>query len=274
MLSLKGYGASAWLTAIPKLPLYQLEPAEFRTALRFRLGMEQPAIFTSCPCACGHCPTPDAQGNHYVCCTRKGNHIKTRHDRIVMHFAQMLRTAGAITRTTGLSDTLAHRDGRTGRKLVPDAVALTWEDDGRDTCFDLAVTHPAAASYVHNASTSSLHSADLRETMKNNKYLDACRCEGMAFQPLVLETYGAVGQGAEKTIKKAVALIKTKLPEDALSKLGVNTWTASSFHLHFLQRIAIALQRGNAKCILKRAARDFRIAGRPEAPTSPPREVT
>ena len=74
-------------------------------------------------------------------------------------------------------------------------------------------------------------------------------------------------------VYKAVALMKAKLGDDLLARLGVNTWTASSFHTHFMQRISLSLQRGNARTIIKRAARDFRIAGQPEAPTSPPREA-
>jgi hypothetical protein len=199
--------------------------------------------------------------------------MKVRHDTVMTHFAQMLRTAGNVTRITGLSDVVQDRCLSTGKRLVPDAITLNWESDGRDTCFDLAITHPAAPSYVERAATNPLHAADAREKQKNNKYLSACSKEGMAFTPLVIESYGAIGTSAAATIKRAVSFMQAKLPDDFLSKLGVNTWTASSFHVHFLQRISISLQRSNAKMIQKRAARDFKIVGRPQAPASPPREA-
>ena len=84
--------------------------------------------------------------------------------------------------------------------------------------------------------------------------------------------YGA--SSAAHTVKKAVATIKANLPDDVLSKLGANTWASSSFNVHFVQRISVALQRDNAKTIIERAQLDFRMALRPEATTSPPRAAT
>jgi hypothetical protein len=63
----KGFGAGAFLTAIPRLPMFKMEPKDFRSALRLRLGMDQPFIFTRCCCRCGQ--LVDRRGYHYLECT-------------------------------------------------------------------------------------------------------------------------------------------------------------------------------------------------------------
>jgi hypothetical protein len=215
----------------------------------------------------------DTYGDHYVTGTEGGNHLTLRHGSCVAHIADMTRAAGSITRTTkllGLLDPHVHPD--TGKALKPDALHLTWEVDGRDTFTDVCICHPCAPSYVHQAATSSLHAASYWERRKVRAYGEACRGMGYAFTPLCFESYGAIGADAERFIKKAVRVMASKLPKDYLKLTGANTWTASSFHLHFLQRIGIAIQRGNAKAIRRRALRDFRVSSRERQPVSPPRD--
>jgi hypothetical protein len=108
--------------------------------------------------------------------------------------------------------------------------------------------------------------------MKEQKYTRPCELQGYDFKPFILETYGAFGTTAQQIIKAAAAKIADKLPDNHLSKLGMRTWTASSFKAHFMQRISISLQRGNAKAIIRRARRDFKLAGQDERDASPPRD--
>ena len=50
-----------------------------------------------------------------------------------------------------------------------------------------------------------------------------------------------------------------------LPELGVaHTWTSRSFRAFYSQRIAIALQRGNAKAIRLQALSDMRVDGNPD----------
>jgi hypothetical protein len=271
--SCKGYGASAWLSAIPKLPMYVMKPAIFRVALRLRLGMTQSCIFNTVCSGCqGRRGAPDPRGDHYLTCTEGGPQLGFRHDKVLDPLVNMLRTSGHVTRCTGLTDLIQDRNLATGMRLVPDALCIGWHDDGRDCCFDVAVTHPCAASYVQNAAGRALHAATDREKRKCAKYSRACNSQGLAFKPFVIETYGAFSTEAQATVKAAVAKMAAKLPNDAFSELAMGTWTASSFRSHFLQRISIALQRGNAIAIQSRALRDFKLAGSDERATSPPRE--
>jgi hypothetical protein len=270
--SCKGYGASHWLTAIPKVGCFRMEPADFVCALRFRLRMKQPCIFAGSTCRACHTAV-DEYGDHYLTCTAGGNQLTLRHDTILSHIVDMTRTAGCITRTTKLSGlldpyTLSHPD--TGKALKPDALHLCWEEDGRDTFSDVVCSHPCGDSYVAQAARTSLHTATYWEKRKRHVYEQACKCKGYSFTPLACESYGAMGADLERTVKKAVATMAAKLPKDHLRVAGVNTWTASTFHLHFLQRIGIAIQRGNAKAIRYRAQRDFRVSSRERRPLSPP----
>jgi hypothetical protein len=216
---------------------------------------------------------PDAKGDHYLCCTGGGAQRGIRHDRILDPISNVMRTAGHITRTTGLSEILQNRNLETGKRLVPDALCVGWSDDGTDCCVDLSVTHPCARTWIQRAAGAPLHAAAEREKKKRNKYNQACASQGLSFAPFVLETYGALGAEAQKIVKAAVAKIALKLPDDHFSRLAIRSWTATSFRAHFLQRISISLQRGNSKAIRLRALRDFKLVGRQDSRIeSPPRD--
>ena len=60
----------------------------------------------------------------------------------------------------------------------------------------------------------------------------------------------------EELSKKCSVFVRDKLPDGTTS-----TWTADSFSAFHQQRIAIALQRMNAKTIRLRASRDFYSQG-------------
>ena len=104
-----------------------------------------------------------------------------------------------------------------------------------------------------------------REQEKVHKYGEAAEAEGYECLPLVMETFGAYGPAAEGMVLRAMKRVANELPEGT-----IRTWTASNFAAFFTQRFAIALQRGNARCIRHRATRDFVIDPHVQAPTSPP----
>ena len=92
-LSCKGRDAGAFLNAIPKLPVFTIEPADFRIALRLRLGMRQLCILPGTVCACSRHPTIDPYGNHYLECAEEG-HLYSRHNRLQTVGDQCAKTAG------------------------------------------------------------------------------------------------------------------------------------------------------------------------------------
>ena len=91
---------------------------------------------------------------------------------------------------------------------------------------------------------------------KTSKYEAPCQANDIVFQPAIVEVFGAMSKDFEGLIKRCANLMQDALPEDTMT-----TWTADSFASFHQQRIAMSLQRGNAKAIRLRAARDFQASG-------------
>ena len=232
-----------------------MSPAEFRTCLRLRLGLEQPSIRTDVKCKCG--AFPDPYGVHYLTCSA-GSHLRTRHEMVLRGFHEMCSATGKLSEIRGLEDKLHGFTGPKGHKLVLDQTIADWQPDHADVAMDFAICHPCAPTYCAAASSTNLAAADRRSEQKHGKYGAACQAHDLEFQAPVLEVFGAMNKRAEKLIKRAARLLQDELPEGT-----TKTWTADTFASWHTQRISIALQRTNAKAIRLRAARDFRRAGFP-----------
>ena len=114
---------------------------------------------------------------------------------------------------------------------------------------------PIAHTYIKKV-VEPLGAAKEREQEKNGKdgYLAAAKTVGKGFLPLALEVHGAWGPGLQTFFAQLKQIMKNKLPQDSQ-----HTWTSSSWASYHSQQIAIALQKGNASSILKRAQRDMRF---------------
>jgi hypothetical protein len=258
ILSCKGRDSGAWLNAIPKLPVFELQPADARIAFRLRLGMTQQCIIPGSYCVCGE--RPDPYGDHYLSCNRRG-HLTARHDAVQSVGNQCARTTGKYSTTYGMLGILPHPQwqGPDSFALKPDQKIHEWTEDGRHCLLDYAICHPCATSYVAAASRTELATAKHVEKVKDTQYKEASESEGYAFSPVVLETYGAHGECAEAYLDRATAILNNELPEGT-----AHTWTSRSFRAFYSQRIAIALQRGNAKAIRLQALSDMRVDGNPD----------
>ena len=168
----------------------------------------------------------------------------------------MVRAAGKESRTNGLEDMLPGFRSPKGYRLVLDQLIQSFTSDGMDVGIDFAVCHPSAVSYLNNSKNNTLGAAEKRCGGKRTKYEAPCEANDIVFRPAVMEVFGAMSPHMEGLIKSCAQLIDDSLPEDTLT-----TWTAASFSAFHQQRISIALQRGNAKAIRLRAARDFHAAG-------------
>ena len=244
--------AGAFLNCIPKIPIFKMGSADFRSCLRLRLGMPQLCVRTDIKCRCGK--YPDAEGIHYLTCTH-GNHLTTRHELLVKAFHEMVQATSRHSQTKDLEDHLHGFTGPKGNRLVLDQVVAGWTDDREDLALDYAVCHPCAASYLPAAKDDDLGAAGIRGGIKKGKYLGPCRHHDMKFEPAVLEVFGAMDATAQQLIKGSATLLSNQLPEGTAS-----TWTADSFAAFHSQRISISLQRSNAKAIRLRAMRDLRAS--------------
>jgi hypothetical protein len=253
-LSCSGKHAGAWLNAIPKYYAFRLEAEQMKTALRLRLGLEHPAIFTDVRCAGCQEHTVDAQGVHSLTCTKGGNDLWLRHEGLVHATHDATRTCQKFSRIKELHGILPDRrmpDGRMA-ELVPDQLVERMGPGGKDLLTDTSVICPVAATYLQIGRTA-LGAAKKRETTKDATYLQPSQSIGKDFIPLVFETYGAWGPGVQKFFTQLKNIMKNKLPQDT-----AHTWTSDSWASYHAQKISIALQRGNADTLLRRARRDFR----------------
>ena len=220
--------AGAFLNCIPKIPIFKMGSADYRSCLRLRLGMPQLCVRTDIKCRCGE--YPDAEGIHYLTCTH-GNHLTTRHELLVKAFHEMVQATSRHSQTKDLEDHLHGFTGPKGNRLVLDQVVTGAAKDD------------------------DLGAAGIRGGIKKGKYLGPCRHHDMKFEPAVLEVFGAMDATAQQLIKGSAALLSNQLPEGTAS-----TWTADSFAAFHSQRISISLQRSNAKAIRLRAMRDLRAS--------------
>ena len=244
--------AGAFLNCIPKIPIFKMGSADYRSCLRLRLGMPQLCVRTDVKCRCGQ--YPDAEGVHYLTCTH-GNHLTTRHELIVKCFHEMVQATSRHSQTKDLEDTLHGYTGPKGNRLVLDQTIAGWTEDREDLALDYAICHPCARSYLPASKDDDLGAARIRGGIKKGKCLGPCRSHDMQFQPAVLEVFGAMDDTASGLIKQAAALLSNELPEGTTS-----TWTADSFAAFHSQRISISLQRSNAKAIRLRSMRDLRAS--------------
>jgi hypothetical protein len=253
ILSCAGPKASSWLNCIPKVALFKLGPADFRVCLRLRLGLEQPCVRAGIKCKCG--TIPDALGVHYLTCST-GNHLQIRHEVVCKAAHEMVRAADKESQIKGLEDMLPGFRSAKGYRLVLDQLIQSFTSDGMDVGIDFAVCHPCAVCYLPQSKNNTLGAADMRCGGKTGKYEAPCQANDIVFQPAIVEVFGAMSKDFEGLIKRCANLMQDALPEDTMT-----TWTADSFASFHQQRIAMSLQRGNAKAIRLRAARDFQASG-------------
>ena len=246
--SVSGWCASGWLQAIPCMqPLY-MPPEEFRTACKLRLGMIHPQVSPIATCMCG--ASPDLFGTHYMAC-KIGNQRSIRHDHVAATLKQMLLALGHVARVNGLQDLLPV--GPAGEARVVDVYGAAGPLMAKAVAIDVAVVHPVCDSYVKAAAATSRATAAGREEIKMAKYGQACDNVGISFIPAVFESYGTAGEIFEGWFKK-VMKAKDKIDKE----MGSNkvSWTAHTSGAYWQQRLSVALQRGNAKMVHRRGARD------------------
>lgn len=121
---------------------------------------------------------------------------------------------------------LSRRDGKR-----PDGLTSYPWSNGKSLIWDVTVVGTVAASYVNLSSKKSGAVADQAERDKHNLYLELK--EQYVFTPLAFENLGSLGPETEVFLTKLGKMMK------------INTGEPRSFD-YLLQRISMAIQRGNA----------------------------
>jgi hypothetical protein len=212
-----------WLHAIPSSNLGTLlDNDSFRIAMALRLGNE---ICASHKCRCGQ--DMDNFGRHALKCKKSAGRF-SRHGAVndIIKRALVSGNVPCIREPLGCS----RSDGKR-----PDGMTLVPWEKGRSMIWDFTCTDTFAPSYISKTSIIPGSAATLREDDKTRKYGNLL--DSFVFIPVAIETTGVVGPKGLKFLQDVGRRLRETTGEPR-----------STFFL--LQKISLAVQRGNAASIL------------------------
>jgi len=223
LLAVQTKESGAWLNALPSPSLGTLlENSSFRIAIALRVG--QP-LCEPHKCTCGE--NVDKLGYHGLSC-RKSAGRRSRHEIIndIIKRALVSAEIPAIREPDGCS----RSDGKR-----PDGMTLVPWKGGKSLIWDATCSDTMAASYIDLTSKKSGEAARMGEDRKRRKYVELE--SRFIFVPFAVETFGPWGSEAKSLIHKIGKIIR-----------GVTNEKKSTNYL--IQRISLAIQRGNAASIM------------------------
>ena len=223
LLAVSSPSTSDWLHAMPIPTLgLKLDPMSLKIACGLRLGS------TLChphKCICGI--VVEANGRHGLSCNRQTGRY-SRHAQINEIVKRSLVQAKIPTTTEPAG--LSRSDGKR-----PDGLTMTTWKQGKCLIWDVTVADTLCQSYVYQSSKNPGAAAETREMEKTKKYHELAK--DYYFVPIGIKTYGSWGSEGLKLIKTIGAKMKEATGE-----------RKSTFFL--TQSISMAIQRGNASCVL------------------------
>jgi hypothetical protein len=223
LLASRTDGSGDWLQALP-LPSIglKLDDAAVRVAAGLRIGAPLVHPHT---CVCGSMVA--ANGRHGLAC-RKSAGRHSRHSQVNDQLLRAFISAGVLA--TREPNGLCRSDGKR-----PDGVTSVPWKKGRCLAWDATCPDTYAPSHLQGSSMTAGSAALAAETSKRLKYTDLMR--GIDFVPVAIETSGVWGsEGLELVHELGRRLALT------------NQEPRSTTFLR--QRISLAIQRGNAYCVL------------------------
>ena len=216
-------GSGDWLNALPLASAgLKMDNATVRIAVGLRLGapLVRPHV-----CVCGKLVNVD--GLHGLSC-RNGSGRHSRHNQINDLLCRAFVSTGTLA--TREPHSLCTRDAKR-----PDGVTQVPWKRGRRIAWDATCPDTFAQSHVQASSVLAGSAAVAAEERKTQKYSDII--SGVDFVPVAIETSGVWGQQALNLIKEIGRRI-----------FDITHEPRSTMFLR--QRISVAVQRGNAGCIL------------------------
>jgi hypothetical protein len=225
MVSLASQYAGSWLTTAPANASFYLPDPHFNIASRLRLGL--PPVDNLNHCLCG--ANLNVNPLHFLSCSQLRSSITIRHDRLLQLFARTGRLAGVAVQIE------SHVDDTDGARTDGD-----FFFHSNCVATDTSVIHPSAPSFVKMAS-SLLKAASSRERQKDTLYLERCRQQGKLFFPLVLESFGAIGERCMKFIDL--------LCEEGAGN-GVRSIHGVPLKQYLTRALSFCLQAGNSHILL------------------------
>ena len=225
--------ASAWITALPGSPATRLTDGHFLLAGRHLLGLGMSTQLQPPPCHCGaassHAP------DHAMACKYNAGAKMMRHNTLTPVWRRIAQYAGCTTSLeppyNHLATTPADRDA-TGQRRG-DILAIM--PDSRIVVLDYVVTHPAATSYVAEASRETGSAARKAERRKQRNFEAFSDGSAFEFVPLAMESYGRMGLAASRFL--------SELGSIAAANGNVSK---AAFVRYARQQLSCALCKGNA----------------------------
>jgi hypothetical protein len=175
-------------------PHETLSEEEFAVAFRNRIGVDPLPNLRAL--GCPFCKKEATPLHALSCKLHCGTLTTLRHHKACKLLAQFARSTGCLASCTDKTD-FGGRGSR-GQK-VPDGVIHT---SSSSYLFDAHGVHTLAPSAAHREPEAVIRS---RERWKTNKYREQAFLEGCEFIPLVMDTFGKLGQQAEMLCEKLAA---------------------------------------------------------------------
>jgi hypothetical protein len=223
LLASRSPGSGDWLGAMPLSTIgLKMDNTSIRIAVGLRLGAP---VVRSHICVCG--ATVSVNGHHGLSC-RYGSGRHSRHNQVNELLCRALVSAGSLA--TREPHSLCTNSGKR-----PDGVTQVPWNRGRCLAWDATCPDTFAASHILLSSTQSGSVAAAAERKKCDKYADITA--GVDFIPVAIETSGVWGEQALNFVK------------DIGRRLAATSHEPRST-MFLRQRISMAVQRGNAFCVL------------------------
>ena len=127
----------------------------------------------------------------------------------------------------------------------PDIDIADFHGFQRPVCVDVTVVDPLAPSREKRAAAVALTTALTAERDKTSKYKEVLRLANRGFIPFAMEVTGGLAPCAVELLRTCAKRHKELTPDRPFSTYS-DSWTARTFCDYWLQRLAVALRKGNA----------------------------
>jgi hypothetical protein len=215
--------SGAFLHARPCAALgTRLEPSSLRIVVALRLGAP---VCLPHVCVCG--APVDSTGRHGLSCSKSAGRL-SRHSAVNDLIKRALMSADVPSRLEPRS--LGQHDNKR-----PDGLSLVPWKNGRCLAWDFTCPDTLAPSHINTAVSGPGIVANEAEAQKKTKYADLTST--YHFVPVAVETLGALGEEAAEFMHELGRRITAVTGERRATEF-------------LLQRLSVAIQRGNASAVL------------------------
>ena len=261
-----GAGAGAWILATPTGAATRLTDSEYKVCARLRLRV--PLHLEAAGKRCrnqrggslgggaeaaspgGECMKPlDADGFHALVC-QVGGLVIRRHHALRDAFAWIGRQAGFAARTEVFEPAWTRARTNDQGELEVEQARLDnrFEGPPSDPLIygDVVVTHPEGSAHLHKAADEDGAAAAEAAADKHRRY-PAWALPGGRLVAFSVETFGRWSKEALGFLRDSVDAVAEQNPQVACRGHWGKVAVLNAWHT----RLSVALQKGNAKCLLQ-----------------------